>query len=257
MKDLRTIGVSNKQQQIYITLLECGITSVTELSHLTKINRTTLYQNLKQLHEMGLVSEIVGENKKYFQAVNPQGLKKIIRDRMIELKKAEKSIPMFIEKYKFSKKGIKKSLIKTYKGTASLPGLIEEVAKSKTDIYFLGTIKGLQHTFGFDLMEKMYTGPRRRNLKIDDYLISDWAASTIRRFHEGMFSKIRFLPPDIEPKGCFVVYENKLIVGQLYPKPSAYVIEDKTMVEMFRMAFQSLWEDLEGKYIPPKPIDFP
>ena len=105
-------------------------------------------------------------------------------------------------------------------------------------------------------MEKIYTGPRRRNLKVDDYLISDWAASTIRRFHEGMFSKIRFLPPEIEPKGCFVVYENKLIVGELFPKPSAFLIADQTMAEMFKIAFQSLWKDLENKYIPPLPKDF-
>lgn len=255
MKDLGTIGISENQQKIYTTLLESGISSAVELSFLTGINRTTLYPNLKQLHEIGLVSEVMEENRKYFQAVHPRSLKKIISDRINELKKVEKNIPRLTEKYLDSKKAIRKGSTKMFKGTASIPELIEKVAKSKTDIYFLGSIKGLQHTFGYDLMEKVYTGPRRRNLKINDYLISDWAESTIRRYHEGMFSKIRFLPPDIEPKGCFVVYENKLIVGQFYPKPNAYVVEDQTMVEMFKLAFQSLWRELEGKHVPPKPVE--
>ena len=130
---------------------------------------------------------------------------------------------------------------------------MDQVANSKTDIYFLGSIKGLQHYLGFDLLEKIYTRTRRRNLKITDYFISDWAASTVRRFHEekGMFSKTVFLPPDLDPKGCFVAFDDKLIVGQLFPDPSILLIEDSSMVMMFKMEFLSLWKTLEGKYVPP------
>ena len=53
------------------------------------------------------------------------------------------------------------------------------------------------------------------------------------------------------------VYVCKLIVGQLYPDPHAHVIEDETMVEIFRMSFMSLWNDLKGMHMPPEPIEFP
>ena len=101
-----TIGITEKQQQIYTTLLEYGIISASELAHFTGIRRTTLYPNLQKLQEMGLVTEITNQNKKYFQAVNPRSLKKIIRDKMGELKKIEENIPQFIEQYRSLKKGV-------------------------------------------------------------------------------------------------------------------------------------------------------
>lgn len=250
MQNLKPLGISNKEQEVYIALLNTGITSAGELSTLTGVKRTTLYSCLELLKEKGLVTEITDRKKKYFQAVNPKGLKKVIENKVSELRKLEKDLPNLVNKYNSSKK-VKPSS-KIYKGAMSIPNLVEEVANSKTDIYFLGSIKGLQHYLGFDLLEKIYTRPRRKNLKTTDYLVSDWAASTIKRFHEEgqVFSKIRFLPPNVEPKGCFVTFENKLIVGQLFPEPNAFVIEDPTMVAMFKMSFLSLWKDLEGKYIP-------
>jgi predicted transcriptional regulator len=254
MKNLRSLGLSATEQRVYLTLLDSGVTSVAELSQLANIKRTTLYSSLEELKQKGLVSEITNEKKKYFQAVSPRGLKKLIENKINELRVVEKIIPEMLEKYQSAKKLRKRNAVKTYKGVVSLPDLIGQVANSKTNIYFLGSIKGLQHYLGFDLLEKIYTRPRRHNLKITDYLITDWAVSTIQRFHEeaGMFSQTRFLPPDMEPRGCFVAFEDKLIVGQLFPKPTAMVFEDQTMVSLFKMAFGALWKDLEGKYIPPR-----
>ena len=109
MKSLNTIGISEKEQQIYVVLLDSGITSVSELSLLTKVKRTTLYSNLEQLKKKGLVSEITSQNKKYFQALNPRGLKKVVKDRIGELKKLEKDIPKLLDKYKSAKKKTRKS----------------------------------------------------------------------------------------------------------------------------------------------------
>ena len=253
MQGLKILGISKNEELVYTALLS-GAQSARDLFKSLGIKRTTLYLYLEQLKEKGLISEVTNQKKKFFQAVNPKGLKKIIETKVSELKKLEKDLPGLINKYNSSKK-IKTSA-KVYKGVISIPDLIEQVVNSKSDIYFLGSIKGLQHYLGFGLLEKIYTRPRRKNLKITDYLISDWAESTIKRFYEEgeTFSKIRFLPPTTNPKGCFVAFENKLIVGQLFPEPNAFVVEDPTMAAMFKMSFLSLWKDLEGKYIPPYKI---
>jgi len=258
MNELRLIGLSQNEQRVYLALFNTGIVSVRELTEILNIKRTSLYLYLSELKEKGFVSEITDKKKKYFQAVNPSGLKKVVKTKIEELEKIEKSIPSLISQFKSSKSKKGRTNTKTYKGIISIPDLVQDVANSKTDIYFLGSIKSLQHYLGFDFLEKIYTRTRRRNLKITDYLISDWAASTIRRYHEEeeRFSKIRFLPPSLNPKGCFVSFNNKLIVGQFFPEPNATVFEDLTMVELFKIAFLSLWEKLEGKHIPPQQKDY-
>lgn len=253
MLNLKALEISEKEQLIYTALLNNGILNARELSQLIDLNRSTTYLHLEQLTQKGLVTEITDQKKKYFQAVNPKGLKKVIGNKIDQLKKLETDLPELIKKYKSSSKKRTSTSSKVFKGITGIQDLVEEIANSNLDVYFLGSIKSLQQHLPFDFLEKIYTKPRRRNLKTTDYLISDWAASTIRRFHEerGLFSKIRFLPPDVEPKGCFVVFGNKLIVGQLNPGLNAVIIEEPTIASMFKLAFSTLWKDLDGKYIPP------
>ena len=89
----------------------------------------------------------------------------------------------------------------------------------------------------------------------EDYMISTWNSDmTVRLFYEesDLFTKRRFLPQEIQPKGCFAFYGNKLVIAYYYPEITLVVLEDKAMVQMFKMAYASLWSTLEGKNIPPK-----
>lgn len=57
-KYLQEIGLSEKEAQIYLALLQVDNDSIQGLSNRTKINRTTLYPVLESLSKKGLVSEI-------------------------------------------------------------------------------------------------------------------------------------------------------------------------------------------------------
>lgn len=65
-----------------------------------------------------------------------------------------------------------------------------------------------------------------------------------------MFTKRRFLPPTIKVDGVFILFGNKLVIAKYRPQILAQVIEDSGLVTVFKLAYLTLWNSLEGKNIP-------
>lgn len=254
MDNLRLLGISEKEQVVYKTLSDVGIVSATELAKLTKVKRPTIYLYLENLKEAGLVSESINQKKKYFQAVNPKALNEIVKQKITELENLSKSIPSLVIELESARSKRGRSKGQLYRGVAGVRALVDEIANSQETVYLLGSIKGLHKYLGPDLLDKIYNKPRRRKMATD-YLIADWASSTVKKFFEesGTFTKIRFLPPDIPPNGAFIAFGNKIIVAEYFPEPQAVMIEEPALVSIFKLAFSSLWKDLAGKNIPPHP----
>lgn len=87
-KKLENIGLPSEQVKLYLSLLEQGKQTQSDLSRTTNINRTSLYPHLKELLLLGLISQSrVGERTVYF-AEPPRKLESLIRQREKSLKSA-------------------------------------------------------------------------------------------------------------------------------------------------------------------------
>ncbi len=85
-------------------------------------------------------------------------------------------------------------------------------------------------------------------------MISDYTKMTVNYFFKesGMFTKRRFLPPEIKVEGIFVLFGNKLVIAKYKPQILAQVIEDPGLVAVFKLAYMTFWNSLEGKNVPVK-----
>ena len=254
MQELELLGLSPKEQHIYKILLHTGILSASEVAKHASIKRSTIYLHLEQMQQKGLALEVINKNKRYFQGADPKVLRQLVKAKLQQIDKLKKKLPKIIQKLRVtsSKRSYRKVINqKSYRGVLGMRQIIDEVASTNGDVYFLGSIKGIHKYFSPELLEKIYKKPRRRNLRTD-YLITDWANSAVRRFFEesGMFTKIRFLPPELNVNGGFLLLNNRVVIGHYLPEISLVAIEEASLVALFRMTFLSLWKDLEGKNIP-------
>ena len=80
-------GLSENESKVYLFLLRQGSSKVNEIYEGTKIQRTFVYEILRNLLEKGLVSYVVKSGIKYFEASNPDKLKEIIEEKKILLDK--------------------------------------------------------------------------------------------------------------------------------------------------------------------------
>lgn len=73
-KLLQGIGLSKNEASVYESLLALGLTTTGPISKRASLHSQIVYQALESLIEKNLVSNIIKNNRKYFQASNPDSL---------------------------------------------------------------------------------------------------------------------------------------------------------------------------------------
>ena len=81
MEWLKTIGLSQKQQDLYLYLLRHGGLTATELSDALKEQRTNIYLLVDKLIEAGLIVRDESQSVVRFQPVSPNRLQKLMNAR--------------------------------------------------------------------------------------------------------------------------------------------------------------------------------
>jgi sugar-specific transcriptional regulator TrmB len=87
---LHSIGLSDKETDLYLELLKYEFLSPTEISRKTGINRTTVYPILDQLMQKRLVREVEGSKKGKYMAESPERLKTYFQEKMAKFEEQER-----------------------------------------------------------------------------------------------------------------------------------------------------------------------
>ncbi len=82
---LEQIGLTEKEAQIYLALLEMGAQGATTIANKTQINRSTCYLILENLREKGLITTHTESNIQFFEAQEPNSLITYLNKRQNEL----------------------------------------------------------------------------------------------------------------------------------------------------------------------------
>lgn len=84
-KFLQEIGLSEKESQVYLALLQVDSGSIHDIATKTKINRTTVYPVLESLSKKGLVSETSEGKKTFYQAAPPERIETLVERQRVVL----------------------------------------------------------------------------------------------------------------------------------------------------------------------------
>lgn len=132
---LEDIGLSKNEAKIYLSLLELGSATATEIAKLSKVYRTNVYDTLQSLIKKGIVAYILKNNKKYFEATKPENLMNIIKERENKLKE-------ILPQLKLSKKPIKSEEgAQVSEGINAFMDILYEFLEYKEPIFVFGIPK--------------------------------------------------------------------------------------------------------------------
>lgn len=106
-KILGQLGLSDKQSQVYLALLELGEAPMTLIAKKAGLKRPTTYLIVDELNVLGLSSEIIKGKKKYYSATHPRRLVELARFRS---KQAEELLPELVARQKIAAKPVVRML---------------------------------------------------------------------------------------------------------------------------------------------------
>ena len=119
-KILKNLHWSDKEIDIYLTLLANGNLTITEISNLSKINRITIYDVIENLISNGFVNRVIKNQTKIYIATDP---KKVLKIEQKKVHTLEHHLPEF-ENLKLQ---TKQQEVSIYEGANNLNVLYDDI----------------------------------------------------------------------------------------------------------------------------------
>lgn len=252
--ELKKLGLSDKDIDIYLSGLRMGSSSVQEISKKAGIKRSTTYLILDNLKKLGLASMVIKGNKKLIVMEEPEKLLKIVQEEKREIENKEESIKTVIPEIKaISNKSIHITRIKSYESKEGIWSILEDILRSREDIFGIGSGKMYDHV-GLSRFLNDFTKKRRQIGKTKSYFITDHHPQNIKYYNEGdtNFREIRFLTEISQLDSAIIIYGGKIVLLLLEVSLTGVVIESQTLAQTLKFIFWILWKELENKNLPQK-----
>lgn len=254
---MRQLKLNDKEIRVYLSLLESGASSAQNIARSTSIPRSTVYQRLENLKDLGFVNFEVGENGKVFRAVKPDKLKEIIDKRVEKSKKLaddfSKILPELESIYHPKET---KAKIMHFEGIKGLQRMIynyEMEAKSK-NIYGYTTNR-IERILGKEFIKKYHRKFIQKNYR-DHFIISDskenkdyislLKSDKFRLYNEKRI-EVKVLPTKMfDPKVSISIYDDKYSISLMKGgKPFGVLIQNQEIADHQMDIFKMLWEIAE------------
>ena len=252
-KELEKIGLSHTQAKIYVLLVRHRELRIQEITKLANIPRSSVYENLEKLYELGIAEEIVDDTFKrirpYSLGIITHGLdEKLLRLKQVtaDLHKLERNIAIAP-----SNQSTDMTILRYYKNRSGARQIFWNSLKA-TNVVYVYSDWGRRRYVGMKYYENFVTESRKRSIK--ERVLINMSADTLKSIQ--MYSypgspisrtrieDIRVLHSKRVPiKGDTLMYGN--IYAHIYLKNitiNGFEIENNHFVNTQRSIFESLWD---------------
>ena len=80
-KLLQNLGLTEREAEIYLILLDLGSTTTGQVIKKSGLHKATVYSILQRLIDQGLVSYVIKDGIRYFEAADPDTFLNVLRER--------------------------------------------------------------------------------------------------------------------------------------------------------------------------------
>lgn len=241
IKKLGLLGLTEGEAKVYISVLE-GNSTKTAIVKNSGVSSSIVYELLGKLTKKGLVTSVVKDGKKVFQANEPSILLEFIENEESGLKKkkrlAKELIPVL-------KKGRADNLsISVYEGIDGLKRMLKEVEEyfkeSKPKEWLAMGITGKKRASFNRYWLHWHTHIRPKYNVKAKIIFSEKETDYFRNLRKTPLAKAKFLPMDSPT--CATVAGELLLLMKYGDPPVFILIRNKEVAETLRSIFKALWE---------------
>jgi HTH-type transcriptional regulator, sugar sensing transcriptional regulator len=238
--DLKTIGLEEKEAKVYLAALELGPTNIQSLAEKSGIKRSTVYEMLKKLEPIGLITESIKGKRKIYIASEPEKLKRSIKEKEQLLNQ------ILPELRSLNNTGTVKPKITYYEGREGLRqihNLSLEVIKKEAS--WVAPIRSIMETVGADFLEGIIEKRAKEKYWVRSILVADQQVETYKYLDPTTFDrtyrKIKFAPPGLNIPDAIGIWDNKVAVLSSRKEGFGFIIESEEYTNTMKIFYELLW----------------
>lgn len=225
---LRELGLTGHEAKVYLALLKNGASLAGRISRMTGIHRRNVYDITERLIKKGVVGYILKNNRRYFEAVNPDRFVDILKEKENNLLE---NLGYLKDIYSGSKE---KQETNFYKGTDGLKTVFQDQLEDNREVLILGASQSAFEILPFYF--KWYDKDRvKRRIKVR-MIASDRLGKKIP------LSEIRYLPEKYSNPLAINIYKDKVAIILWKKNPIVIVIKEKEVADSYRKYFELMWK---------------
>ncbi len=228
-KIVEEAGLTRIEAKIYIALLEHGSALAGQITRISGVHRRTVYDAIERLIEKGLVSYIVQNNRKYFEAVKPERLLELLEERKQNIAGL---LPELQLRYNETEERKETTF---FKGKLGVKSVFEDMLRAK-EILILGAT-----TSNEDIIKYYFPHFDKKRLQKKIKLRMIFSESAKKRLKKYELCKVRFLPKQYETPTTIEIYENKVAIILWAEEPIAILINQKEISDSYKKYFELMW----------------
>ncbi len=237
------LGLSEEHMKIYLASLEWGETSITNLARKSGIARTSIYSQITELLDAGLITQSPRLTGKYYKAADPEYLEQLLARRQLEITQSISELSTKMSNLKaMQKTSAKKPNIQYLEGAEGIKQAYEKSLSDNPREIFIQCLtedygEAVSEEFFDSYFERFFSSPTKSK-----ELLSEADEEYINKY--GRKNKLQ-LKMDIAEKTetDVMVYDDKVIfVSFNREKPYALVIEDSEVAKTMRNLYDKAWK---------------
>lgn len=233
------LGLDERESKLYLELLKIGPAKAGLLSRHTSLDRSVTYKLLYQLATKGFVSVVIRENRKYFQATDPEKLLDLLKEREGRLQEA-------IPKLRELKAPSEEAQVEVYKGKEGFKTVMNDLLRQKQDLYGIGyTAKGPK------MVKYWYEQWNQRRIKQGIrriYLVSSETAK--KEVTTRPLTTIKIMPKGFISPASTIIYGEKVAI--FFPEKDDFtgiIVRSKRITKAYQSFFDTLWKLSRSKAV--------
>lgn len=237
---LQNLGLSDHESRVYLACLSLGPSTILQIAKIAEVKRTTVYNVIESLKQLGLIHVDIRGFKQLYVADNPEKLEVMVNARRDEL---ISSLPEFMGLYNL-KGG--ESFIRYYEGSEACKSVYNNIileTKYGEDLLIVSNQENWQQhdaKFFSDFVE----GYSKKGLSVRK-LLQTSSSGTGHRKHEAKYNeKIKPLPLSFKLSANLFITPRKVVIHQLIPPILAIEIENNSVVRMNKEMFEMVWHSI-------------
>jgi HTH-type transcriptional regulator, sugar sensing transcriptional regulator len=236
---LERIGLTKNDRRVYLALLELGSATVSNLAKKTGLHRSYVYDILDKLIDVSLANFIIKNNKKYFNAENPERVLQILKNKEEEIKESEREIsevlPELIQRQKIA---IEKQEARIFLGKEGIKSILEDILKIKREFKVLGAEGKFKDIFKWYFYNWQI---KRVKSRISNKIIYNEKLRGLRPLKEQKLTEVKFLSENNFPS-TIIIYGSKIAIIIWENNPIAFLLESESAKKTFENYFEMLWK---------------
>ena len=233
---LKEFGLTSTEEKVYLSLLNIGSSSASEIIKKTQLYRTTVYDVLERLIGKGFASYIIQNKIKFYSATSPSKFLDIaMEEKRMAGEKQKLAKEIFNKMKSIKKESQAKSVAQIFVGIKGQKTIMNDIIEEAEDFIEFGS----EGKFVEDL--PAYT-EQWANMRIKEKIKAKIIVTEGSQAPMWEMNKIRFVPKEYQSPASTFVYGDKVAMF-IYENPITIIlIESKKLAKSYRNYFDLLWK---------------